>query len=47
MAGGKDRNLQGHRKEGHLGEQKTVKWTINRVLFLAELSNAIEATAVS
>lgn len=38
---------QGHRNEGHLGQQKTVKWAINRDLFLSGLSDVIEATAVS
>lgn len=47
MAGSKDRNPQGHRNEDHMRERKTERWVINRVLFLAGLSNVIEATAVS
>lgn len=47
MTLGKDRNPQGHRSEGHLGELKAVKWDINRVLSLAGLSNVIEVTPVS
>lgn len=45
MTGGKDRNPQGHRNEGHVGEQKTEKWTINSV-FLMGLLNVTKATSV-
>lgn len=47
VAGGRDRKPQGHRSEDHMREQKTETWVINRVLFLAGLSNVIEATAVN
>lgn len=47
MAGGKDRNPQGHGNEDHMRERKTERWVINRVFFLAGLSNVIENTAVS
>lgn len=47
MAGGRDRKPQGHRNEDHMREWKTERCVINRVLFLARLSNVIEAAAVS